>query len=298
MNFDFDSAVKSSIETVEKKTYQTDERFYTLKKDEKGEGAALIRFLPSEIYENGSMSTMKVVYKYNVRALNSKRFIAEWSPSTIGKSDPIQEIWQRLWNEGKKEESKRYARSTRYITNIKVINDPKAPENNGKIFLLDMSKTLAEKIKSIISPAETDIALGKKAKNLYNPLNGYNFMLVAKIGTNGMTTYDFSDAVGDPSAIYGSVEEATKEIQEKCYKLSDWDKPEAYPTYEELKAKLDALENGTEVAADTQNAQSTQVAQSFVAQEVTAAVATPAQPTQPIASPTNDLNSLIASLGK
>ena len=291
MNFDFDSAVKTSIDAVEPKAnYQTDDRFYTLKKDEKGEGAALIRFLPSEIFENGSMSTMKVVYKYNVRALNTKRFIAEWSPTTIGKSDPIQETWQRLWNAGKKDESRRFARATRYITNIKVINDPKAPENNGKIFLLDMSKTLAEKLKAIISPSEQDLALGKKPKNLYNPLNGYNFLLVAKVGANGMTTYDYSEVANEPSAIYASAEEAQKEIQEKCYKLSDWDKPEAYPTYEYLKEKLENLENGN---ADTQaQAETTTTQASFAAQEVSAA------PTQTIASPTNDLNSLIASLGK
>ena len=261
MDFDFSlESATDSLQDLEKKTYESDSRFYTLKKDEKGAGAAVIRFLPSEIHENGSMSTMKVVYRYNVRALTSKRFIAEWSPSTIGKSDPIQERWAKLWNEGKKDESKRFARSTRYIANIKVVKDPGNPENEGKIFLLDMSKTLGEKVKSIINPPETERAMGIEPKNLFNPLQGgFNFMLVAKIGANGFTNYDSSTVVPESTSIYNSKEEAIKDISENCYKLSDWDKEEAYKSYDELKALLDNLETPTQSEVEAEKVEATEV---------------------------------------
>lgn len=295
MDFNFDNAVNDTIKEMEKKTaYVTDTRFYSLKKDEKKNGAALIRFLPSELFEDGTMSTIKKVYRYNVRSKVGKGFLSEWSPSTIGQTDPIQEKWAQLWNAGQKEESKRYARSTRYIANIKVINDPKAPENNGKIFLLDMSQSLADKVKSIMAPSEADVALGKVAKNLFNPLDGYNFMLIAKPGANDMITYLDSDAVGEKSSIYASMDEAVKDISENCFKLSDWDKPEAYPTYAYLRAELAKVDGE---AQDIPQAE-TATADSFAAQVVSPSEATgPATPAQG-ASQAPDLDSLINSLGK
>lgn len=296
MDFNFDNALTNSLQEVDKKVYKTDDRFYVLKKDEQKNGAALIRFLPSELFEDGTMSTVKKVYKYNVRSKTGKAFIAEWSPSTIGKSDPIQEKWQKLWNAGQQEEARRYARSERYIANIKIINDTKVPENNGKIFLLDMSKTLYEKIKGIMEPTAQDIALGKKAKNLFNPVNGYNFLLIAKEGANGMVTYNDSDAAQDANSIYANIDEAVKEIKEKCYKLSDWDKEEAYPTYEFLKSELDRIDNNQSQKVETiETTQAPAQTASFVAQEVSTQTS---QAPAAGASSTNDLDALINSLGK
>lgn len=241
INFDWNS-MNAGANPFESKSYESDTRFYTLAKDENGNGAALIRFLPSEVHENGSMSTIMKVFKYNVRSKTSKRFIAEWSPSTIGLPDPIQEKWAALWNSGQRDEARRYARSTRYIANIKVIKDPKNPANEGKIFLLDMSQTLGEKIKSILTPNEQELALGAVAKNLFDPIKGFNFKLIATKGANGFTEYSKSDAEANPSAIYNSVEEAVEDIKNNAYKLSDWQKPESYKSYEALKELLDGLD--------------------------------------------------------
>lgn len=245
INFDWNS-MNAGANPFESKSYESDTRFYTLAKDENGNGAALIRFLPSEVHENGSMSTIMKVFKYNVRSKTSKRFIAEWSPSTIGLPDPIQEKWASLWNAGQKDEAKRYARSTRYIANIKVIKDPKNPANEGKIFLFDMSQTLGEKIKSILTPNEQELALGAVAKNLFDPIKGFNFKLIATKGANGFTEYSKSDAEANPSAIYNSVEEAVEDIKNNAYKLSDWQKPESYKSYDALKELLDGLDTPVE----------------------------------------------------
>lgn len=252
INFDWNTMNGGNNPFETKTTYEQDTRFYTLPKDQDGNGAAVIRFLPSEILENGKMETIKAVYKYNIRSKDptSKRFLSEWSPSTIGEKCPIQEKWAELWNRGQKDEARRYARSTRYIANIKVLNDTKNPENNGKIFLLDMSQTLAEKINSIIQPNPQEISLGVKPKNLFNPMAGHNFNLISQKGTNGFINYDKSVASEEVTAIYSSVEEAVNEINEKCYKLSDFDKKESYKSYDELKRLLDELDN-TAPAAPT-----------------------------------------------
>lgn len=290
MNFNFDSAFDNVTQELDKKTgFTADSRFYNLKKTDKS-GSALIRFLPSELFEDGSMSTVKRVYRYNVRG-TGKHFISEWSPSTIGKTDPIQERWAKLWNAGQKEESKRYARSERYIANIKVLKDPATPENEGKIFLLDMSKSLMDKVRAIMVPSKEELAMGKKAKNLFDPVNGYDFMLIAKPGANDMVTYLDSDAAAEPKAAYTSIDEAVKDIQTNCYKLSDWDKDEAYPTYEYLKEQLAKIDGEDSVAVEN-----TQTQESFVAQEVSQTQTAPAQPAQ--GAGTAGLDDLLNSLGK
>lgn len=273
INFDWDS-MNAGANPFETKSYESDTRFYSLAKDENGNGAALIRFLPSEVHENGSMSTIMKVFKYNVRSKTSKRFIAEWSPSTIGLPDPIQEKWAALWNSGQKDEARRYARSTRYIANIKVIKDPKNPANEGKIFLFDMSQTLGEKIKSILTPNDQELALGAVAKNLFDPINGYNFKLIATKGANGFTEYSKSDAEANPSAIYGSVEEAVTDIKNNAYKLSEWQKPESYKSYEALKELLDGLDTPSD-SSDSAPAVSTTPSFAQVSAPVETHVETP-----------------------
>ena len=275
MNINFDwNSMNAGANPFETKSYESDTRFYSLAKDENGNGAALIRFLPSEVHENGSMSTIMKVFKYNVRSKTSKRFIAEWSPSTIGLPDPIQEKWASLWNSGQKDEARRYARSTRYIANIKVIKDPKNPANEGKIFLFDMSQTLGEKIKSILTPNDQELALGAVAKNLFDPINGYNFKLIATKGANGFTEYSKSDAEANPSAIYGSVEEAVADIKNNAYKLSEWQKPESYKSYEALKELLDGLDTPSD-ASDSAPAVSTTPSFAQVGTPVETQVETP-----------------------
>ena len=244
MNFNFDWESMTGGEDVfaAKTAYETDDRFYILPKDDKGNGAAIIRFLPSEILENGSMRTIKQLYKYNVRSKTSKRFLAIWSPTSIGKPDPIQEKWAQLWNANQKEEAKRYARSERYIANILVIKDPKCPENEGKVFLLDMSKSFKTKIQSWIQPSAQEIALGTKPKNLFNPLAGYNVKYLSYRDSNGYITYDKSEVAPDETAIFKSGDEAAKFIDANCYKLSEWDLESAYPSYDEIKEKLENLD--------------------------------------------------------
>lgn len=283
MNVDFSNfnTMNGGENPFEKKEYFTDERFYTLKKDEKGNGAAVLRFLPSELHENGTMSTVKKVFRYNIQSKTSKRFISEWSPSTIGLPDPIQEKWAKLYNSGQKDESRRYARSTRYIANVKVLKDPANPENEGKIFLLDMSQTLADKVQSIINPSEQDQALGTKPKNLFDPINGYSFKLISTKGANGFIEYSRSDALENPSSIYANVEEAVNDIKNNCHKLSDWDKPESYKSYEQIKELLDGLDVATENdSVNVENVQNVQTSQVSFTQNVQPNVTQTSQATQ------------------
>lgn len=258
--FNFD-AMKQAVGVdpfaQETNKYAKDERFYTLTKDKEGSGAALIRFIP-----DSERCMIKRLYKINTTITKNgkKRFVSEFSPTNIGQPDPFQEEWQRLWNEGLKDEAKKYGRGVRYITNIKIIKDPACPENEGKIFLYEMSGSMKDKVQNSVDPSEQDRALGATPKELFNPLKGNSFRLVAKKGTNGQINYDSSEVVNDVTSIYDSVEQAIEDIKVNSHKLSDLLKPENYLSYDELKKKLSWV-NFDEVTNSNSTTLSTDVAE-------------------------------------
>lgn len=254
--FDFDAMKEATgadpFADKNNRQYETDDRFYKLTRNEDGSGAQIIRFLPDS--ERG---LIQQVFKINTTVTKDgkRRFVNELSPQTIGKPCPFQEEWAKLWNAGEKEAARTFSRTTRYYANIKVIRDPAKPENEGKIFLLDMSNTMKNKIQSLLEPSEQDIALGAEPKQLFNPLKGNSFKLACKMGSNNIITYDPSEAVNQVDGIYETVEEALADIKENTHRLSQFLEEDAYLSYEELQRKKEWVtfsEHGTtQVSSDS-----------------------------------------------
>jgi hypothetical protein len=167
-----------------------------------------------------------------------KRFVSEFTPASIGQPCPFQEKWAELWNAGDKDGSKLFGRSIKYIANIKVIKDSANKENEGKIFMYEMSGAMNSKLEKALKPSATDIDLGKTAKQMFNPLKGNSFRLVAQKGANNQINYDASEVVAEESSVYASAEEAVNDINNNTYKLSDLLKPEAFLSYDELVKKM------------------------------------------------------------
>lgn len=299
-SFDFDNMVQEVGQdpfAVSSNKYAEDTRFYKLSKDKEGNGGAVIRFLPDR-NKNMIMQVNKI--NTTIEKNGKKRFVNELSPQTIGLDCPFQEEWARLWNLGQKEESKKFGRAIRYYTNIKVIKDPLNPLNEGKIFLLDMSGTLKDKIQKLVSPSQADKDLGAVAKQLFNPIKGNSFRLVCKKGTNGITNFDSSDALVEENSIYNSMEEAFEDIKNNTYNLNDFKKPETYLSYEKLQDKLKWV-MFTE-ATQTQNVQAVpaagtteiNAANTTVAPSATAKTATVETPIQQ--SQTQSLDAMLEGL--
>jgi hypothetical protein len=236
--FNFD-AMKEAVGidpfAQESNKYAEDNRFYKLGKDKNGNGAALIRFMPDS--EKGMIQKL---FKVNTTITKNgkKRFVSEFSPSSIGQPCPFQEEWQKLWNAGDKEGAKLFGRGIKYIANIKVLKDPANPANEGKFFLYEMSGAMKDKIQNAVDPSEQDRALGAQPKQLFNPLAGNSFRLVAKKGANGQINYDSSEVVNEVTSIYASVDEALTDIKTNSHKLSDLIKPESFMPYQKLQDKL------------------------------------------------------------
>ena len=245
--FDFDSLTQTNSDPFEDATSyvsDVDTRFYTLPKNKDGSGEAIICFIPDQ-----NQKIFKKVFKFNISNFVSgkKRFTNYFSPTTIGLPDPVQERWQKLWNDGLKDEAKKFSRTIRYITNIKVIKDPLNPENDGKIFLYEMSQSLKEKIKHAVELSEMDKQLNRPRKEIFNPTKGWLMKLTCKKAANGFTTYDdsefFNVSPDDPRMAdlipYKDAQSAIDDIKANAHALDWFDKAENYKTYDELKEKLD-----------------------------------------------------------
>ena len=236
-SFDFDKLASSQEQVFgEKKTEAGDDRFYKLKRDENGNGAAIIRFLPDP-----NLKMMLQLWKINVNNQKGadRRWVSELSPQNINQPDPFHKAWADLWQQGKKEEARKFARQTRFYTNILVIKDPANPANEGKVFLLDLSQSLKLMLENAMFPSDADRALGAEAKALFNPLQGHNFKLVSSKAATGFITYEKSSVMDPVTSVFDSKEEAVTFIKENCYPLDDFLKPEIYKSYEELQAKLE-----------------------------------------------------------
>lgn len=236
-SFDFDKLASSQEQAFgEKKTEFGDDRFYKLKRDENGNGAAIIRFLPDP-----NMKLLQQLYRINCNGQKGaeRRWVSELSPQNINQPDPFHKMWADLWQAGKKEEARQFARQTRFYTNILVIKDPAEPANEGKVFLLDLSQSLKLMLENAMFPSDADRALGAEPKALFNPLQGHNFKLVSSKAATGFLTYEKSSVMDPVTSVFDSKEEAVAFIKENCYPLDDFLKPENYKTYEELQAKLD-----------------------------------------------------------
>ena len=234
--FDFDAMKQKSGDPFkEESTYAKDERFYALTKDKEQNGGAIIRFLPDA--ESGMIQRM---FKCNSNFTKDgkKRFVSEFSPQTIGLPDPFQDKWSELWNNDEKDEAKKFSRGVTFVANIKVIADPACPENVGKIFLLQMSGAIKDKIQAAMTPSEQDVALGSVPKQMFNPLKGHSFKLSCGKGANGQVNYDSSEIKQEVTSIYDSVEECLTDIKENTHLLSGLLDPKNFLSFEKLEEKL------------------------------------------------------------
>ena len=223
--------------TSEKKNYK-DDRFWTLSRDENDNGAAMIRLLPDpdgtpfiQLFNHAFQSFDNVNKK--------KRWFINNSPQTTGDKCPASDLWSALYNEGSDEgkaEAKNFSRKISFYANIKVIKDPANPQNDGKIFVWKFGTKLKDKIMAALNPSESDRAMGEEPKQLFNPLTGCNVRL--KIGkVAGFLNYD-ATTIEAVSSIYPDGDTAKADIIENAFKLSEFNAPEAFETYEELSKKM------------------------------------------------------------
>ena len=271
-SFNFDSMVKalgSNPFDAGKKSYK-DERFYTLPKNKDGSGHAIVALLP-----DAHKHCVLKMFKINTTIQNGgkRMFCSEWSPKSVGLPCPFNETYLNHYNEDP-DTARKFKPQEKWICNIKIISDPLEPENNGKIFLYEMSKTMAQMIEQTLKISDEELKMGLPRKEIFNPFSGWVLNLKCfKKPENGITDYSPSSFTQLPNGatIYtlkgGPVtdevkRQAVEEIKTKCYDLGEFQKPENYKSYDELRKKLESLCNGIfGIGGKSQSSQNSQPVQ-------------------------------------
>ena len=229
-------AVEKENAPQEKKSYK-DERLWKPEVDKSGNGYAVIRFLPA--VEGEDMPWAKV-WNHAFQGPTGQWYI-ENSLTTLGQKDPVSEMNSAYWNTGiesDKEIARKQKRKLQYFSNIYVVSDSKHPENEGKVFLFRYGKKIFDKIMAAMQPEFED----EKAINPFDFWEGANFKLkIRKVA--GYWNYDSSD-FDNPSTLFDS-DAKIEEVWKKQYPLSEFTATTNFKSYEELKARLDAVLSGS-----------------------------------------------------
>lgn len=209
--------------------FSKDERYWQLTVDDVGNGYAVIRFLPEPA---GEEYPFVKLFEYGFKHKVTGQWYIEKSLDTLGQPDPVSEKWAELWNSGDKEGARQYSRSTRYISNILVISDPKNPQNEGKVMLYKYGPRIFQKIEGALKPEFED----EVAFNPFDFWEGANFKLKAR-KLDGQRSYDKSE-FEQPEALFGGDDEALEKLYNKLYSLKDEIAPDKFKSYDELKKRF------------------------------------------------------------
>ena len=252
------SELTKKLETAEKKNSYQDDRFWKPTLDKASNGMAVFRFLPAP--ENEDMPWAKL-YTHAFKV--GGRWYIENSRTTIGEKDPVSEMNSELWNSGlesDKDIARDRKRKLSYISNILVLKDPGAPENEGKVFLYKYGVKIFNKIQEAMQPEFDD----EDPINPFDYWAGANFKLkVRKVG--GYINYDKSE-FESPSEVLGGDDGKLEELWKTQHSLQAFVAPDQFKTYDELKKKLQEVV-GDDIRATESDFVSTKTAEDVVVEE-------------------------------
>lgn len=249
------SNLQNALEKTQGGGFQKDERLWSLKPDTAGNGSAVIRFLPAP---EGEPAPFVRIYKFGFKGKGG--WYINNSPNTIGLPDPVSEYNQEMWaaagedrEDPNKVDVRKRPRKERYLVNVLVISDSAFPENNGKVFLYDMPKSIFAMITEAIKPE----FVGEEPVDVFDLFNGCDFKLKS-YKKGGWITFDKSSFTS-PKAITldGKVlsDDELETIYTSLNSLQAEVAPDKFKSYDELSkqfAGVMGLSNkvATKTAAD------------------------------------------------
>lgn len=217
---------------------QDDDRIWKPELDKTGSGSAIIRFLSAK---SGEEFPFVQLFTHGFQGPSGKWYIDN-CPTSIGQECPACKANSELWNSGdeslKKVASAR-KRKLNYISNILVVNDPKHPENNGKVFLFKYGKKIWDKISDQYNPPEEFADMNPV--DVFDMEEGANFKLRV-IRQDGFPNYDKS-AFDSPTSIGDSDRQA--EIESQLYSLNELIDPKHFKAFDVLKKRFDLVTGET-----------------------------------------------------
>lgn len=217
-----------------------EDNFWKPEVDKSGNGYAVIRFLPAPAVDadgddQGALPWVKI-WDHGFQGPGG--WYIENSLTTLGQKDPVSEYNSQLWTSGveaNKEIARKQKRRLSYISNIYVVEDPKHPENEGKVFLFKYGKKIFEKIKEAMNPQFAD----EKPINPFDLWSGADFKLKIR-NVEGYRNYDKSE-FASPGVLENLSDDQLEKVWKSEHSLKSFLAPENFKSYAELEAKLNRV---------------------------------------------------------
>jgi hypothetical protein len=211
-----------------------DDRYWKPELDKSGNGYAVIRFLPEPPQDEDGLPWVKM-FRHGFQGPGG--WLIDDCRTTLNEKCPVCEHNTQLWNSGI-EANKKIARDQKrkltYVSNIYVVEDPKRPENNGKIFLFKYGKSIFDKINGAMHPEFED----EKPMNPFDLWKGANFKVkIRKV--DGYQNYDKCE-FDAPAALLDD-DDALEKVWKQEYSLKELIDPSKFKSYDAIKARLDKV---------------------------------------------------------
>jgi hypothetical protein len=211
-----------------------DDHYWKPELDKSGNGYAVIRFLPEPPQDEDGLPWVKM-FRHGFQGPGG--WLIDDCRTTLNEKCPVCEHNTQLWNSGI-EANKKIARDQKrkltYISNIYVVEDPKRPENNGKVFLFKYGKSIFDKINGAMHPEFED----EKPMNPFDLWKGANFKVkIRKV--DGYQNYDKCE-FDTPAALLDD-DDALEKVWKQEYSLKELIDPSKFKSYDAIKARLDKV---------------------------------------------------------
>ena len=221
------------LESFDKKSFGVDETIWKPTVDKAGNGFAIIRFLPPPGDEADP------IHRYFEHFFQGPGgWYKELSRTTLEEDDPVSEYNSKLWNSTTDDkhparvQARKQKRKENFVTNIYIVQDKQNPENNGKVKKYIFGPRIAEKIKEAQNPSFPDAT----PFNPFDLWTGANFKIKIKTIDD---QWNYNESGFDICGPLLDDDSKLEAIWKQCYPLhSEYAAPEAFKSYDVLKAKL------------------------------------------------------------
>lgn len=230
-----DKLAKAIEQLNSAETSNDKDNFWKPEVDKAGNGYAVLRLLPAPAVDGDEGLPWVKVFDHGFQGPGG--WYIENSLTTLGQKDPVSEYNSQLWNSGieaNKEVARKQKRRLSYICNVYVVEDPKNPQNEGKVFLYKFGKKIFDKINEAMNPQFED----EKAVNPFDLWEGANFKLKIR-NVEGYRNYDKSE-FSSSTALFDD-DDKLEEVWKKEYSLKEFLDSSKFKTYDELKGRLDKV---------------------------------------------------------
>ena len=227
--------ITKAVEALSQPVNSKDENFWRPDVDKSGNGYAVIRFLPAPEVDGEDGLPWVKYWDHGFQGPGG--WYIENSLTSINEADPVSEYNSKLWATGiesNKEIVRKQKRRLHYVSNIYVVEDPKHPENVGKVFKFKYGTKIFEKLNSKMHPEFED----EVQMNPFDFWKGANFKLkIRKV--EGYQNYDKSEFEA-PAPLLDDDKELEK-IWKSSYSLKAILDESNFKPYAELKTRLERV---------------------------------------------------------